>query len=779
MPNKKQVTRKLSAILSADVKGYSVLMADDEIHTINTLKAYRQIISDLVSEHSGRVVDSPGDNILAEFRSSVDAVDCAVKIQNRLKQENSKYVDDKRVQFRIGVNIGDVIQDGDRIYGNGVNVAARIEGLAEAGGVCISRNAYDHIKNKLTLGYEYIGEHSVKNITDPVRVYKLLMADEDAGKLIGDVPKPSTNNWIWATVVMAVAIVAVFGTLVYQKMAEPDFEPASIEKMTYSLPEKPSIAVLPFRNMSGDPNKEYIADGLTENIITNLAKLPQVFVISRESSFFYKGKNIQISKVSEELGVRYVLEGSVIVEGDNVRATAQLIDGLSGHHVWAQNYDRELEGLLALLDDITLSILKEMQVEIRVGYKEFGAGTQNISAYLKLVEGRYLSQLYKKEENLRGRKLIEEAIELDPYYAEAYVYLGATYILEAETMWSASPRESKRTAVEFLKKAIAMNDNYWVSHTMLALCIYRNDPDRAVVESKKALALAPGAGLAYIYHARFLTYAGKENRQEIKEIADKGRRLSPYILPHTRVDLCTVYLNSGDYNQVIALSESLLEENYHLELAYTFLILGHLEKKETEKAQFYAKKLMEVDPDFQVIGLMNFYAIKLSTDADDLIGPVKHILYPNEQPFKTYSYDKKPKFRFKYPSSYKGFQRFHPDISFSLLTPKGGVCYIVMTRLTPGQTLNNFWSTYMVDFMNNFGSAFEVKKKENIILDCGTEARLIDVDWRFQDGTYWSNRFVYTFRLDYGIFTTVSKRIDDDDDLSWIDRSLTFQAEEQ
>jgi len=259
MPSEEKVTRKLSAILSADVKGYSLLMADDEIHTIETLKTYRQVISDFVSNHSGRVVDSPGDNILAEFRSSVDAVECAVKIQKRLDQENSKYAEDKKVQFRIGVNVGDVIQDGDRIYGNGVNVAARIEGLADQGGVCISRNAYDHISDKLNYGYEYLGEHSVKNIKKPVRVYKLLMDDEDAGKLIGDKQKPLVKSWIWATIVIAAVVITSVVILVYQNISKPEFEPAKVEKMAYPLPEKPSIAVLPFNNLSDNPAHDYIA----------------------------------------------------------------------------------------------------------------------------------------------------------------------------------------------------------------------------------------------------------------------------------------------------------------------------------------------------------------------------------------------------------------------------------------------------------------------------------------------------------------------------------------
>jgi len=219
---KKKVTRKLSAILSADVKGYSVLMADDEVHTIETLEAYRYVISDLVSKHSGRVVDSPGDNILAEFRSSVDAVGCAVEIQKDLQQKNADLPTDRRLEFRIGVNIGDVIQEGDRIYGNGVNVAARIEGLAESGGICISRNAYSHVRDKLELGYEYLGEQSVKNIKRPIRVYKVLRDPEDAGKLIGDIPKPVTKNWIRATVILAAVIIVAVSFQMYRYFTKPE-----------------------------------------------------------------------------------------------------------------------------------------------------------------------------------------------------------------------------------------------------------------------------------------------------------------------------------------------------------------------------------------------------------------------------------------------------------------------------------------------------------------------------------------------------------------------------
>ena len=274
--------RKLTAILSADVKGYSILLAADEAFTIRTLKEYRGIMSNCIEQHNGRVVDSPGDNLLSEFSSVVDAVQCAVEIQKQLKKANERLAEKKRMEFRIGVNIGDIVQDGDRIYGNGVNIAARIEGIADPGGICISRNTYDHVKDKLNLGFDYLGEHEVKNIEEPVRVYKVLLdSDSSATTLVKD----------------------------------------SLE-----LPDKPSMAVLPFENMSGDPSQEYFSDGLTEQIITGLSKIPDLFVIARNSSFAYKGKAINVQKIGKELGIRYVLEGSVQMAGDRVRINAQLID---------------------------------------------------------------------------------------------------------------------------------------------------------------------------------------------------------------------------------------------------------------------------------------------------------------------------------------------------------------------------------------------------------------------------------------------------------------------
>ncbi|NIS69645.1 MAG: hypothetical protein GTO12_12040 [Proteobacteria bacterium] len=336
--------RKLTAILSADVKGYSRLMGEDEEATIRTLTAHRKVMATLIQKHRGRVVDAPGDNVLAEFGSVVDAVECAVEIQRELATRNTELPKDRRMEFRIGVNLGDVIAEGKRIYGDGVNVAARIEGLAEGGGICISGSVCDQIENKLALRFEYLGERAVKNIKRPVRVYRVVVEPEAVG---AEVLKP------------------------------------------LELPDEPSIAVLPFTNLSGDPAQEYFSDGITEQIITGLSKIPHLFVIARNSAFTYKGKPFKVQQVSEELGVRYVLEGSVQRSGDRVRISAQLIDATSGHHLWAEKYDRDLRDIFALQDEITLKILTALQVKLTEGDQAhlWARRTDNLETYLKYLEG--------------------------------------------------------------------------------------------------------------------------------------------------------------------------------------------------------------------------------------------------------------------------------------------------------------------------------------------------------------------------------------------------------
>ena len=365
-----EVKRKLTAILSADVKGYSRLLGEDELGTIRTLNAHKEVMANLIQQHRGRVVDAPGDNLLAEFGSVVDAVHCAVEIQKELKIKNSELQENRRMEFRIGVNLGDVVEEKDKIFGDGVNIAARLESLAEAGGVCISGTVFDQVRNKLDLGYEYLGEQTVKNIALPVRVYKVLMEPEAAGKVVGE-KEPRPTKWGWKTVaVVAVMVLVAVGLIWNFYLRRPQIEHARVDKMVLPLPDRPSIAVLPFVNISGDPEQAYFADGMTEDLITDLSKVAGLFVIARNSTFVYRGKTTDIREVAKTLGVRYVLEGSVRRRGAEVRVNAQLIDATTGGHVWADRYDGDLKNIFAFQDKVTRNVVAALAVEFTKDYRE-------------------------------------------------------------------------------------------------------------------------------------------------------------------------------------------------------------------------------------------------------------------------------------------------------------------------------------------------------------------------------------------------------------------------
>ena len=385
--------RKLTAILSADVKGYSRLMGADEEATLRTLQEYKEVMASSIQHHRGRIVGTAGDSVLAEFASVVDAVQCAVEIQQVLRAKNALPAEDRRMDFRIGINLGDVIEEGDTIYGDGVNIAARMEGMAEAGGICISESAYQQIKNKLPLRYDYLGEHEVKNITEPVRVYRAQVEPEAASSKLSREKKPAGKRLSKSALAIIAMVVIAGAVALYQfvlRPSPPKTEIASKDKMAFPLPDVPSIAVLPFVNMSEDPKQEFLCDGMTEAIITALSQVPRLFVIARNSTFTYKGKPVKVKQVSEELGVRYVLEGSVQRSGDRVRITAQLIDALSGHHLWAERYDRDVKDIFALQDEITLKVLTATQVKLTLGGQvgrpeKYSKGKQGLDCYLKLA----------------------------------------------------------------------------------------------------------------------------------------------------------------------------------------------------------------------------------------------------------------------------------------------------------------------------------------------------------------------------------------------------------
>lgn len=596
--------RKLSAILSADVKGYSRLMGEDEVATVETLKEYREIMASFIQQYGGHVVDSPGDNVLAEFASVVDAVECAVKFQEELKTRNAELPKNRRMEFRIGVNLGDVIEDGDRIYGAAVNIAARVEGLAEGGGICISRNAYDQVRNKLPLGYGYIGEHSIKNIAEPVRVYRVLMEPEVVGMVIGE-ERARVRQWQKTALAVAIVLILVgVGAAIwhhYFRPSPPPAELASVERRAFPLPDKPSIAVLPFVNMSGDPQQEYFSDGITENIITGLSKIPRLMVIARNSSFTYKGVAVKIQQLGQELGVRYVLEGSVQKSEDKVRITAQLIDATTGQHLWAERYDRNLNDIFALQDEITMKIITALQVKLTVGEQArvLAKGTDNLEAYLKLLQGLEFFRSRSPSERDKAREIAEEVIALAPEYPKGYTLLAQTLVRDVKLNKSKSPSESLERAFQLAQKVLNMDDSDIGGHFVLGdIYLLQNQHEKAVSELEKAVALNPNSSEAIDALGKILLWTGRP--KEALEMFTRAIRLDPLHAQRSYIYLGRTYGSMGQYEEAISVFKKVTSEEsdhlvLHLELLACYAALGRNREAKAEVAQ-----VLRIKPDFSI-----------------------------------------------------------------------------------------------------------------------------------------------------------------------------------
>jgi len=599
-----RVKRKLSAIFSADVEGYSRLMGDDEASTVRTLESYRKVMADLIDQFRGRVVDSPGDNLLAEFGSVVDAVQCAVEIQEVLKAKNEELSEDRKMQFRIGVNLGDVIEEGDRIYGDGVNIAARIEGLAEAGGICISGSAHEQIKTKLAFGYEYIGEHSVKNIAEPLKVYRVPMGPKDVAGKVSREKEVGPKRWRWAIIGGAAALIIVIGAVAIWNFyfRSPAVEPASVEKMAYPLPEKPSIAVLPFTNMSDDPKQEYFSDGITENVITSLSKLPKLFVISRNSTFIYKGKPVKIQQLGEKLGVHYVLEGSVQRARDKVRITAQLIDATTEQHLWAERYDRDLKDIFALQDEITMEIIKALQIELTGSerVRVVAKGTNNLEAYLKLLQGQEAFHHRSSPGHLeRARAIAREVIALDPDYPKGYALLAQTLIREVGHGRSEFPSTSIEQASQLAQKVLDMDESDIDAHIVLGnIYLQRNQNEMAIAELEKAVSLNPNSTEALGALGRMLLWSDKPQRA--LGLFQRAIRLDPIHAQRAYLNLGQTHRYLGQYEEAVPLFKKIAQDepdifNLTLELIVCYTAVG---KKKEADAQ--VAKLLDMEPGFSL-----------------------------------------------------------------------------------------------------------------------------------------------------------------------------------
>jgi adenylate cyclase len=591
-------------------------MGEDEKGTVRTLNAYKEVMTGLIQHHHGRVVDAPGDNVLAEFASVVDAVECSVEIQKELKTRNAELPENRRMEFRIGVNLGDVIEDGEQILGDGVNIAARLESLSEAGGICISGTAYDQIKNKLTLGYEYHGKQTVKNISEPVRVYRVLMEPKGLSSL-SRWKRAGLNYWkrVHPAFKILVAFVAAGNALwqLYPRFISPPVgvtpkdkitEAASIEKMAFPLPDVPSIAVMPFVNMSEDPKQEFLCDGMSEEIITGLSKVPRLFVIARNSTFTYKGKPVKVKQVSEELGVRYVLEGSVQRSGDRVRIAAQLIDALTGNHLWAESYDRDLKDIFALQDEITIKVLGSTKVKLteggQVGRPEkYFKGKQGLDCYLKLTEASGYYERWNIEDNNLARRMIEEAIAMCPENPMTYFNLGWVYHNDYMLDNTKSPRETIEKGIELVQKALAMDDSIADAHGLLCrLYLTKREYAKAIAEGERAVALNPGGTSVLVSYAASLAVAGKP--EEAIPLFQKAIRLNPFGPSQLYRQFGEALRDTGRFEEAVSAYKKAIQlapDNItaHIHLTATYIWMGREKEARAEAAE-----VLRINPKFSV-----------------------------------------------------------------------------------------------------------------------------------------------------------------------------------
>jgi TolB-like protein/class 3 adenylate cyclase len=565
-----RVERRLAAILAADVSGYSRLMGNDEEGTLGALKACRrELIDPKIAEHRGRIVKTTGDGALVEFASAVDAIRCAVEIQRTMAERNTAIPKNRRIEFRIGINVGDIIIDEGDIYGDGVNIAARVQALASPGSICLSENAYKQVKGKLALDVNDMGEQQLKNIAQPVRVY---------GTRFDDAP------------------------------ARP----------ALALPDKPSVAVLPFQNMSGDPEQEYFADGIVEEIITALSRMRWLFVIARNSSFTFKGRAVDVKQVSRDLGVRYVLEGSVRKAANRIRITAQLIDATSGVHLWAERFDGGLEDIFDLQDQITARVVGEIapkleQAEIERAKRK---PTESLDAYDYFLRGMANVHQWTRAANDEALRLFYKAIELDPGFASAYGMAAWCYIWRKLNGWVIDRAQETSEGARLARRAVEVgkDDAVALSRGGHALAWFIRDLDNGAACIDRALVLNPNLAAAWNLSGWVRAYRG-ELDLAIEHHA-RAMRLSPLdpILYNMHVGTAFAHFLAGRYDEAIRWANRALSEQPNYPAANRILAASNALAGHMSEAHEAMAHLRELDPSLRVSNLKEVFPLRRPED---------------------------------------------------------------------------------------------------------------------------------------------------------------------
>jgi adenylate cyclase len=599
------MARRLAAVLSVDVVGYSRLMGADEAGTLAAIKAHRkELFEPKALQYHGRTVKLMGDGALMEFPSAVDAVAFAVEVQCAMAERNEGFPKARQIVYRIGINIGDIIIEDDDIFGDGVNIAARLEGLAEPGGICVARNVFDQVKGKLDLTFKALGRKKVKNITQPVTVYRLVL-DDKARQLISEVPEAASARGGWRPYAAALLVLLlVAGGIVWWQPWASSMKPApadttSVEKASLPRAGKPVIAVLPFQNISGEREQDYFSDGITGDVITDLSQISGLFVIARSTMFTYKGNAVKVEQLARELGASFVLEGSVQKAGNRVRVNVQLVDARTRHPLWADRYDRELRDVFSLQDDVVQKIVGALSVKLRPSEEEklSHSAEAHPEAYDMLLRGLELYRRLTPELIAASQEYFERAIAFDPSFARAHAALALSNAMMVELGIVKNPKPVALEALEIGKHALALDDSVREVHFALSI-VYRalGRHDEAIAAARRAIALDPNYADGYGVLAINLNYAGKpeEGLAKIKQAMELNPR-HPFFYVWI---LGQSYYLLGRYDEAAEQFERVKRANPHFPPAHKMLAVVYTELGRVDDAEWAATEYETLVPDY-------------------------------------------------------------------------------------------------------------------------------------------------------------------------------------